>query len=55
MKLFGDHQCGFWRNTTTTDQIFGIRQILEKKLEWNETVYKQFVNFQNDSNRREIL
>jgi hypothetical protein len=34
-----DHQCGFRRNRSTTDQIFCIRQILEKKWEYNETVH----------------
>jgi hypothetical protein len=31
-EIFGDHQCGFRRNRSTTDQIFCIRQILEKKM-----------------------
>jgi hypothetical protein len=30
-EIIGGHQCGFRRNTSTTDQIFCIRQILEKK------------------------
>jgi hypothetical protein len=30
-KIIGDHQCGFRRNRTNTDQIFCIRQILETK------------------------
>jgi hypothetical protein len=29
--LIGDHKFGFLRNRSTTDQIFWIRQILEKK------------------------
>jgi hypothetical protein len=29
-EIIGDHQCGFQRNRSTTDQIFCIRQILEK-------------------------
>jgi hypothetical protein len=29
--IIGDHQCGFQHNRSTTDQIFCIRQILEKK------------------------
>jgi len=30
--VIGDHQCGFRRNRSTTDHIFCIRQILEKKM-----------------------
>jgi hypothetical protein len=30
-EIIGDHQCGFRRNRSTTDLIFCIRQILEKK------------------------
>jgi hypothetical protein len=29
-EIIGDHQCGFRRNRSTIDQIFCIRQILEK-------------------------
>jgi hypothetical protein len=31
-EIIGDHQCGFHRNRSTMDQIFYIRQILEKKI-----------------------
>jgi hypothetical protein len=37
-EVIGDHQCGFCLNRSTTDQIFYIRQILEKKLEYNGAV-----------------
>jgi hypothetical protein len=55
--VIGDHQCGFRRNRSTTDQIFCIRQILEKKWEYNKTVHQLFVDFKkaNDSVRREVL
>jgi hypothetical protein len=33
-EIIGDHQCGFRRNRLTTDQIFCIHQILEKKWEY---------------------
>jgi len=33
VEIIGDHQCGFRRNRSTTDHIFFICQILEKKLE----------------------
>jgi hypothetical protein len=35
--IIGDHQYGFRRNRSTTDQVFCIHQILEKKWEYNET------------------
>jgi hypothetical protein len=31
-EIIGDHQCGFRRNRSTTDQIFCFPQILGKKL-----------------------
>jgi hypothetical protein len=31
-EVIGDHQCWFWHNRSTTDQIFCIPQIMEKKL-----------------------
>jgi hypothetical protein len=45
------------RNRSTTDQIFCIRQILEKKFEYNETVHQLFIDFKKayDSVRREVL
>jgi hypothetical protein len=30
-EIIGDHQCGFRHNRSTTDQIFYIRQIIEKR------------------------
>jgi hypothetical protein len=47
----------FRRNRSTTDQIFCVRQILEKKWEFNETVHQLFVDFKKayDSVRREVL
>jgi len=32
-EVIRDHQCGLRRNRSTTDHIFCIRQILEKKWE----------------------
>jgi sorting nexin-29 len=42
-KIIRDHQCGFRRNRSTTDQMFCIRQILEKKWEYNETAIRRFL------------
>jgi hypothetical protein len=44
-EIIRDHQCGFRRNRSSTDQIFCIRQILEKKWEYNETVHQLFIDF----------
>ena len=56
-EIIGDHQRGFRRNRSTIDQIFYIRQILEKKWEYSEEVRQLFIDFKiaYDSVRREIL
>jgi hypothetical protein len=56
-EITGDYQCGFHRNRSTIDQIFYIRQILEKKWEYNGTVLQLFVDFKKayDSIKREVL
>jgi len=55
--IIGDHQCGFRRNRSTIDHTFCIRQILEKKWEYNEPVHQLFIDFKkaSDSVRREVL
>jgi hypothetical protein len=56
-EIIGDHQCGFRRNRVTTDQIFCIRKILEKKWEYNGTVHQISIDFKKvyDLVRREVL
>jgi len=56
-EIIGDHQCGFRRNRSTLDHIFCIRQITEKKWEYNESVHQLFIDFRKayDSVRREVL
>ena len=56
-EVTGDHQCGFRCNRSTIDHIFCIRQIHEKKWEYNEAVHQLFIDFKNayDSVRREGL
>ena len=53
----GDHQCGFRRKRSTTDHILCIRQIRQKKWEYNEAVHQLFIDFKKayDSVRREVL
>ena len=56
-EIIGDNQRGFQRNRSTVDHIFCIRQILEKKWEYNEEVHHLFIDFKKayDSVRREVL
>jgi len=56
-EITGDRQRGFRRNRSTTDHIFRIRQILNKKWECNEAVQQLFIYFKKsyDSVRREVL
>jgi len=44
-EIIGDHQCGFRRIRSTIDHIFCIRQILEKKWEYNEELHQLFIEF----------
>jgi hypothetical protein len=55
-EIVGDHQCGFRRNRSTTDQIFCIRQVLERKWEYNEIVHHLFMDFKKiyDSVRKKV-
>jgi hypothetical protein len=56
-EIIWDHQCGFQSTRSTPDHIFCIRQILEKKWEYNEAVHQLFIDFKKayDSVRREAL
>jgi hypothetical protein len=56
-EIIGDHQCEFPCNRSTTDQIFYIPQILEKKWEYNGTAHQLFIDFKKayDSVWREAL
>ena len=55
--IIGDHKCGFRRNRSTIDQIFCIRQILEKKWEYDGTIHQLFIDFKKayDSVKRDVL
>jgi sorting nexin-29 len=41
-EINGDNQCAFRRNSSTTDDTFSIRPVLEKKWEYNEAVHQLF-------------
>jgi len=56
-EIIEDHQCGFRCISSTIDHILCIRQILEKKWEYNEEVLQLFIGFKKayDSVRRKVL
>ena len=54
-EIIGDHQCGFRRNRSTIDLIFFIRQIIEKKWEYNEEVHQLFIDFKKAYDSVRIL
>ena len=56
-EITGDYQCGFRHKRATTDHIFCIYQILEKRWEYSETVLRLFIDFKKayDSFRREVF
>ena len=56
-EIIEDHQCCFRRNRSAIDQIFCIRQIFEKKWEYDGTVHHLYIDFKKayDSVKREVL
>lgn len=56
-EIIGDYQCGFRRGRSTTDQIFTLRQIMEKAWEFNISIHQLFVDFKQayDSLERQPL
>ena len=55
-KLIGSYQCGFRPGKSTIDQIFTLRQILEKTQEKQIDTHHLFVDFKDafDSPNREL-
>jgi sorting nexin-29 len=44
-RALGEYQCGFRRGRSTIDQVFTIRNILEKCYEYNIPVHQLFVDY----------
>ena len=45
-EILGEYQCGFGRNRSTFEHVFSIRQIYEKKWEYNKGVCQLFIDFE---------
>jgi sorting nexin-29 len=43
----GDYQCGFRANRSTVDQIFALRQTLEKTWEYGISIWFLFIDFKS--------
>jgi sorting nexin-29 len=56
-KAIGSYQCGFRKDRSTIDQIFSLRQIMEKTTECRVTLYHLFEDFKSayDTVNREQL
>jgi len=56
-KIIGDHPCGFRSNRSIIDHVFCIRQIFERKCDYNLEVHQLFIDFKEayDSVRKEVL
>jgi len=46
-NIFGNYQCGFRKNSSTTNQIFKLRQILEKTKEFGIETNHLFIDFKS--------
>lgn len=44
-RILGDNQAGFRQNRSTIDQIFILRQVLQKAWEYNKNVHMLFINY----------
>ena len=55
--IIGEYQAGFRTEKSTTDQIFTVKNLLEKAWEHNVEIHQIFVDFQKtyDSIRRDKL
>ncbi len=56
-ELLRDHQAGFRKERSCTDQIATLRIIIEQSVEWNSPLYINFIDFEKafDSIDRESL
>jgi len=44
-ELVGIYQCGFRKGRSTTDQIFTLKQLMEKHYEFNKDLYMVFIDY----------
>jgi hypothetical protein len=57
-KILGEYQCGFHSNRSTIDQIFIMRQMLDKHIEHESDLYMLFADFKqafHSVNRKKLI
>jgi len=56
-NIIGNYKCGFQKNRSTTNQIFTLRQILEKTKEFGIETHHSFIDFKStyDTLKRDQL
>ena len=56
-QILGNFLCGFQHNRSSTDHLFWIFQILQKKWEYGVAVHQLFIDFKKayDSVRKEVF
>ena len=52
--MLRDQQAGFRKDRSCTDQIATLRIIIELTIEWNTSVYVNFVDYEKAFNRLDI-
>ena len=50
-KIIAEEQAGFTAGTSTTEQVFNLRILCEKYLQYQQDLYHVFINFKKAFNR----
>lgn len=54
-SILGDYKSGFRPNRSTTDQMFILKQVIQKRLEFYKDIHVLLVDFRNSIHRESLL